>query len=242
MDCVRKTETNRNAETVSDVAGAPARHRKVDRHAKSAIAGLPRPVEEAVHPFAVLEEIKLEPSLTIARRPRDFLEGGVGVGGQAEGHPGIGRCSGCCRLAVGPKEAGKADRRERQRQRGPKTKEISGARALANIYRASGHKLEGAKSPFVITQRPLGAGAAIHEVEQRARQPPLGEQPQVGDRGAALESPRRKRFASHQPIRRCGIGRNRREAERDASSVRPPLGDGNASSFGSTPQTGVDLP
>lgn len=87
MDCVRKTETNRNAETVSNVAGAPARHRKVDRHAKSAIAGLPRPVEEAVHPFAVLEEIKLEPSLTIARRPRDFLEGGVGVGGQAEGRP-----------------------------------------------------------------------------------------------------------------------------------------------------------
>ena len=166
MRGVRKAEPNRDAETVSNVARAATRHRKVDGHAETAIARLPRSVDEAVHPFPVLEEIQLKPPLAIASGPRDLLKRSVGIRGQAERDSGLGRHSGGRRLAIRPKETSEADRRQRERQRRRDAEEINSADATTDIDRVSGRERQGAKRPFVVAQRPLGARTSVHKVEQ----------------------------------------------------------------------------
>ena len=196
-----RTEANRDGETVSNVARAATRHRKVDRHAKTAIARPPRSVDEAVHPFPVLQEIELKPPLAIAGGPRDLLKGSVGVRGQAERDSGLGRHSGGRRLAIRPKETSEADRRQRERQRGRDAEEINPADATTDVDRVSGREPKSTKRPFVVVKRLLGARASIHKVEQGTRQPPLRESPEVGDRSATLQLLRKKHPSSHKRYR-----------------------------------------
>src|SRR6266568_5125232 len=182
----RKAEADRKV--VAEVALALAADRHVHRDHQRVVAELPRALDQTHRDVAVLEDVGLEPQAP-SGLARDALDRGRGHGRQGVRYSRGGGRARDAHVGERPAESGPA--------RGPdgdgefRARAENGARGIdlrdpGQHPRGEARALEGGA---VVAQRRFVLGAAVEEIEDRARQPLFGEPPQVLYRPRAQEAP-----------------------------------------------------
>ena len=181
VEHVLRREAERDREVIAEVALALATHRQVDGdHQRLVTCALGAP-DHVFEVSAVAQHVGLKPE-PARRLTRYFFNGRRARARQRVRHTDRRRGLGDGHVGTGPAEAWRARGRNGQRQRCGCAQQLRRGVHLLHVHqhtRAQPATLEGIA---VAAQRGLVFGAAVVEVEQRARQTLLRHAAQVGDR------------------------------------------------------------
>ena len=151
---------------------------------------LPRTPEHLGHQVAVAQRVELEPAVAVGHVGRHRLDGGDGVGGQAERDPGRGRRPAGQHLATRPVEAGEPGGAEHQRQGHGPAEQRRREPPLADVDADARHQLPGIEGAAIVAQGGLVARTAVDEVEHQPGQPAPRGGAQILDGDAAADGAR----------------------------------------------------
>ena len=163
------------------VALAPTEDGRVDRQHQRLVAGVGAAVDHLLDQAAITPGIHLEPPAPVADR-RDLLDGPGGERRQRVGQAGPGCGPGRRQLTLRVGDAGEPDGRQHERDRDRPAQHGGRRIDLPDRTQDAWSELQASEGCAVVDERPLVLGAAVDVVEHAAREPPLGDPPQVGHR------------------------------------------------------------